>query len=295
MDWTEPKNEGDTFFFDFSRKKQTQLMHPLDAAFFTIDYITKNYPPPYTLLLSGGVDSQAMLYGWHLSKVPFETCSAVYNYNLNHHDLSTLKEFSTIHNIKINFVDFDLFNFLENEFERYSDLYLCGSPQICAHMKIADSIKEGTAIMSGNFIENNSLKPLTTNVITLWHYKRLSNKPSIPFFFLETEELAWSFNSYSIDPINLPNLSNPAYIQKVKALHHYGFPVIPQEKKYNGFEKVKVWYDENYKKPIPLPNKLIRIAGQGSNRIFDLLYRNKYEAKFSKYKYVKNFRQSSKN
>jgi len=279
MKWVKTSVKNKTYYFDFSKTK-THTSHALDAAIKAVVYISENYPPPYTLLLSGGVDSQAMLWAWHKSKVPYKTLSAVYNHNLNDHDLETIRTFAANHDISINFTDFDLFNFLETEYESYSDKYFCGSPQICTFMKIADGVKEGTVIMSGNFIQRDQIV-IPRNVAGLWHYKKLSNRNVIPYFFLETEDLAWAFNEYSWE---VPVKFN--YDVKVKTYQNFDFPIIPQEKKYNGFEKVKDWYDTNYKKPIPLENKVAKIMGQGSNRTFDLLYRNKFEVKFSQYKYV---------
>ena len=280
MNWVKTKVIDNNFYYDFKKTKNIEV-DPLTASLKTIDYITKTYTPPYTLMLSGGVDSQAMLYAWHLSKVPYTTLSAVYNYNLNDHDLVTLRDFSSNFNIHVNYKNFDLFNFLETEYLEYSNRYLCGSPHMCTYMKLADIIENGTVIMSGNFIQENTVV-MTANTAGLINYKNLSGKSIIPFFFLETEELAWAFNDFTLEDIN--NDKN-LYRRKVRTYQHFGFPVIKQNTKYTGFEKVKEWYDQNYNKPVPTDNKLIRLTGQGSNRIFDLLYRNKYEVKFSKYKY----------
>jgi len=279
MRWVKTSHKNATFYFDF-RKNKEHTIHALDAAINTVVYICQNYPPPYTLLLSGGVDSQAMLWAWHKSNAPYKTLSAVYNNNLNEHDLLTIRSFAATYNIDLNFIDFDLFNFLETEYNSYSEKFLCGSPQICTLMKIADEVKEGTVIMSGNFIQSNKVN-IPQNVAGLWHYKRLSERPVVPFFFLETEDLAWAFNEHSCSNFK----EGGSYNTKVATFQHYNFPVIPQEKKYNGFEKVKEWFDTNYTKPIPVENRIARIQGQGSNRIFDLLYRNKYEVKFAQYKY----------
>jgi hypothetical protein len=279
MDWVKKYNTETHFYFNYKKTNNIQI-EPLDAALYTVKHISEKYPPPYTLMLSGGVDSQAMLYAWHVSKIPYNTFSAIYNYNLNDYDLNTLKEFSSILNIDINYENFDLFNFLETEYPEYTNRYLCGSPHICTYMKLADTISNGTVIMSGNFIQSNYIT-MPSNLSGLLNYKKISGRPIVPFFFLETEELAWAFNDYTVD-----ESKDHGYMAKVQSYQHFGFPVIPQSSKLHGFEKVKEWFDHNYHKPIPTENKLIRIPSQGSNRIFDLLYRNKYEAKFSKYKYI---------
>jgi hypothetical protein len=55
--------------------------------------------------------------------------------------------------------------------------------------------------------------------------------------------------------------------------------------KINGFEKLKILYDTNPPRQPTIQEKISRLSNQTSNRNFDLLYRNKYESKFSKYKY----------
>ena len=297
LNWTSPKKIEDNYYFTFTPDNNKKLS-ALDAAFHTIEYITKNYPAPYTLYVSGGVDSQAMLYAWHKSGVPYQTFSAVYNQTLNEHDLCTLREFSELHDIKINYHDFDLISFLENEHDYYANEYYCGSPQITTFMKIADLTDTGTVIFAGQYImwQKNfgRLGIPDRNNFSLYNYGIKSNKNIVPFFFLETRELAYAFD------VMLPEIqlfhTPGSYGEKIKAFQYYGFPVIGQvdklsgyeevKTKINGFEKLKILYDTNPPRQPTVQDRISRIQGQSSYRNFDLLYRNKYEAKFLKYKYI---------
>jgi hypothetical protein len=297
LNWTNPKKLGDDYYFTF-KDIDGKKLSPLEAAFHTIEYITKNYPAPYTLYLSGGADSQAMLYAWHKSGVPYETFSAVYNETLNEHDLCTLREFSEQHNITIKYHDFDVISFLENEHDYYANEYYCGSPQVTSFMKIADMTTEGTVIFAGQFImaekHNGRLGIPDRNNFSLYHYGIKSKKNIVPYFFLETRELAYAFD------VMLPEIQEfhtpGSYGEKVKGFQYYGFPVIGQldklsgykevKTKLNGFEKIKILYDTNPPRQPTLQEKMSRIPRQYSNRNFDLLYRNKYESKFDKYKYI---------
>ena len=277
LDWVRITNIDNDYTLDYSNRNPVNIT-PLEAALFTVDYITKNYPAPYTLFLSGGIDSQAMLYAWHLSKVPFDTFSAVYNFDLNAHDLENLKLFSNQFSIDINFVSFDLFGFLDTEYSDYALSYRCCSPHICTYMKMSEMVKTGTCIFSGNFILDPRMF-IDRNNFGLYKFAKKTNKPIVGFFFSETEELAYSF----LPSINVHKISNTT-AARIEAYHSNGFPVIPQKEKYTGFEKVKEYYDLNIPKPKYKKIEIIH-PKQRSTRTFDLLYRNKYEIKFQDDKY----------
>jgi hypothetical protein len=268
----------------------------LQAAQNNIASIVTRFPPPYVLYLSGGSDSQAMLYAWHLSGIPFSTYSAVYNENLNFHDLEAMRQFSYIHNIKINYVEFDLFKFLQTEHDHFARTYYSGSPQFTSFMKMVDGQKEGTAIMSGNpllptkvvgsYIEygNN----LQLNAISLYHYARIANKNFVPYFLLESPETTYGFtlNDYTRYFMEDTTQYMIAYKMKIALYQSHGFPVLQQVKTTNGFEKVKEWFDAHYDiNTIPNLNKL-KIYKQKSMRVFDLLYRTSYEQRIANHKYI---------
>ena len=288
LSWTNPKKVGDDYYFTFKYKKDDNRLSALEAAQHTIEYITQNYPAPYTLYLSGGVDSQAMLYAWHKSGVPYKTFSATYNQSLNDYDIHNLREFSAQHNINIDYHDFDLISFLENEHDYYANEYRCGSPQITTFMKLADLTTEGTVIFSGQYImkekQNGNLGIPDRNNWSLYHYGIKSNKNIVPFFFLETNELAYAFD------VMLPEIqvfhTPGSYMDKVKCFQLNGFPVIEQEQGFNGFEKIKIMYDTNPPRLPTVQEKISKLPSQTSTRNFDVLYRNKYEVSFIKYKYV---------
>jgi hypothetical protein len=279
LDWVKIRVVEDiNYYLDFRSNHHTR-MNSIDAAIHTVNTIVKKYPPPYTLLVSGGVDSQGMLYAWHLSGHKFKAISAVYNFSSNLYDLTTLGIMSELYKIDINYYNFDLINFLQTEHEHYANKFLCGSPHMTTFMKLADLHKDETVILSGNFLVNNNPR-ISANHYGLYHYGTKSNPNFIPFFYLETKELAHSFveNKYT-------NEFKDVYSKKVSIYQSNGFPVLPQTKKMNGFEKIKDWFDENPPRQPTVEEKILRKSGQGSNRIFDLLYRNKFEYKFSKYKY----------
>lgn len=217
-------------------------------------------------MCSGGTDSQAMIYAWLKSGIPFNIISIKYTSNgtwWNQHDLSTLEEFTNLNKLNVEFKEFDIIHFLENELEYISKIYECPSPQISTHIKMTDLVPEGTIIFSGNFIENEKYASLTPALLGLHKfslYKKRKNINVIPFFFLEYPELAYAFHGN--------RLKNAKYLEN-------GFQIIPQPEKFTGFEKLKNFYDK-YSERITEKDRL-KFSGKRSNRVFDLLFRYPYE------------------
>lgn len=293
MNWIEIRQENFDYYLRYQIPRTT-VDDALKAAHDTIRCIVQNYPPPYTLMLSGGIDSQAMLFAWHTSDVPFKTFSAVYNNGLNENDLCTLREFSEKHSININFINFDLLSFLQNEHVNYVHKYRCGSPHMTTFMKLSELITEGTTILSGNFMPNNIRLPISKNNFGLYRFSKLENKPMVPFFFCETQELAFAFKlktemvkQHSVKKAQLvTDTDELGYLLRTQRYLDNNFPVIPQKHKMTGFELVKDYYDEHFRHLITPRDKMMINGRQHSKRTFDLLLRNKYEFLFNSDKFV---------
>lgn len=239
--------------------------------------IVAKYPGPYTLMLSGGVDSQAMLWAWHLSGIPFEAVSFRFENDFNIHDVETIERFieCTQIPIKIQVKYLDVIDFLENSLPEYSDKYECSSPQICTHMRMCEEITEGTIVFSGNFAMTPSRNGpmLSYAILGIQRYAQRTGKSIIPFFFLHTKELAYSFIKF--DDVGLTD----SYEMKVNMYRAAGFPVMKQKEKYTGFEKIKDYYDSQ-KDRVSIKTRL-KFAGKPSTRNFDLLFRYPYELKIN--------------
>lgn len=240
-------------------------MLPIDAACDAVKQITEEYPGPYTLMCSGGIDSQAMIYAWHKANVPFSIVSFKYvsnNIVFNDYDLAQLTEFTDKLGLPVEFKTLDLISFLENELPEVAVAMDCDSPQINALIQVAQTVTEGTTIFSGNFICGN-LIGFNYTILGLHRYAIKQNVSCVPFFFVHTPELAYSLTPYNTDLENYGNNYLAA-----------GFPIIKQAQKYNGFEKVKDFYD-SYSKEIPLPLRM-NAMNKPSRRIFDILFRYPY-------------------
>jgi len=258
----------DEFFIKVSPPPENLLNESaLDIAIKCVKKISHAYPPPYNLMCSGGTDSQAMCYAWLKSGIPFNIISIKYVSNdvwWNQHDLVTLEEFANINKLEINFKEFDVIDFLENDLKDIATKYECPSPQISTHIKMTDLVPSGTIIFSGNFIPNPKpiyLTPALLGLHKLALYKSRKDISVIPFFFLEYLELAYAFDYNCL-------IKNDQYLK-------HGFEIISQPSKITGFEELKNFYDKYQERIKPIDR--LRFANKPSNRVFDLLFRYPYE------------------
>jgi hypothetical protein len=266
------------------------INNPLTAAIAAVNDIVKNYPPPYNLLASGGIDSQAMIYAWKKSNYPFKVYTFRYNETYNWHDIKTLPEFCESEDIDYTIIDFDYFKFLEEEYDQLAKKYKCSSPQISMHIKMASYFNEGTCIYSGNML-NLKRSNLTYAMLGLYRFSKTpEGKNVVPYFFLHLPELAYSLNQYGmklygtdIDDASLASenteIRQVGYYHKVDLYRHAGFPVIPQQKKFTGFEKYKEHYDTHADACQDVKTRL-KWSAKPSARPFDWLFRYPYEELF---------------
>lgn len=269
MHWARVTESTNSLEVDF--RAGLKEYRPLKAAILAVHNICQNYPAPYHVMVSGGIDSQAMLYAWHLSGVEFIAVSAVYNHDLNNYDLEQLREFSTKELIDVEYRDFDLLHFLQSGYVSYAEKYRCSSPQIATHMAIGEDLP-GTKIYSGNFLTTTAA--LTYAQLSLYRYSCNHLINVVPYFFLHTPELA-----YSMRPLAAKFSGSDVYKNRVDSYRAAGFPVIPQIQKFTGFEKVKDLYDREYSHLLTTELKL-QHSGRASSRVFDMVLRYPYEKKF---------------
>lgn len=272
--WTQDLNSYHTdyasFVIDFSNYDKTEKYTAIDSALLTIDKIVEEYPPPYTLMCSGGVDSQSMLYSWLKSGKDFTVVSARYVSNgiwFNDYDLNDLNKFAIKHNIDIKYIDINIINFLENDLTYISKKYDCDSPQICTHIKMTDSIDRGTILFSGNVTGPDYGNTIDYTLMGMHRFALSLNesKRVVPFFFIHTPELVYSFISeHSIKEVK-------AVEDKFTIYSKNGFDIVKPNRKYTGFESLKNYYDQ-FQTRVDTRSRLL-YASMPSQRVFDLLFR----------------------
>jgi hypothetical protein len=244
----------------------------LEVSSRCIKTISEEYPGPYYLFASGGVDSQSMIWCWMNSGIPFTVISFRYihdNIIYNNHDLEQLEQFSTKYNIPVTYKNFDPIEFVETELVSYATRYQCTSPQICTHMKMSEEIKDGTIIFSGNFSAHSYY---TYTIFGIKRYVDITKRSIIPFFFLHDAELAGVINKVN-SQTTLDLTSHDLYTRKIACLQRADIPVIPQVQKYTGFEQIKEYYDKQQDR-VSIRDRL-KFANKPSKRVFDVLFRYK--------------------
>lgn len=262
---------------------------PIEEAIKLVHNIVDNTPSPHYLMLSGGIDSQAMLYAWVKAGVKFIPVSFRYNKTYNSHDLYNCANFLEKFDLKTNILDIDVFSFLHDELHSYSRKYICNSPQITLHMKFVDTINDGTCVFSGNPLNlhnyGNSGSQIDYTILGLYRYSLLSGKSVVPFFFFHTPELQWAFsNNYENKTMPLiKKYDLKSYSVKIMDYMTAGFEITPTNK-YSGFERYKIYYD-GFKNQFDYRTLLVKYQQFPSKRLFDLLFRyplfeiNKYNTK----------------
>jgi hypothetical protein len=278
-------SKGSFFVVDFTNEnKPFQKLSAIEAALYTINQIVENYPAPYTLMCSGGHDSQAMMWAWHTSGIPFRVVSVKYISNgiwFNKHDLVVLEEFTKQYNINVTYLEFDIINFLEHELIAISQLSDCSSPHLCTYMKMVDNITAGTIIFSGDVImkatipsygarlQNHAISSLSYVLTGIHRYAEEANtekRKIISTFLMHTPELMHA----AAIPLKM-HVNDGRFDTKIQNYINNNFPIIKQLNKYTGFEKIKEYYDA-FPNRVP-PRERIKYANCPSKRVFDLLFR----------------------
>lgn len=221
---------------------------------------------PIKLFLSGGIDSEVMAEAFLLAQVNFEVVIGRYNDDLNYHDYKDAVAFCEQHNLKVEFIDIDVFSFLENGGAlKYAQELGCRSPQIAVHLHMLDQVS-GFCILAGNPIfpvfknsDQMMLKQLrskkleianvwgapnqTQSVYLRWFEKR--NRRGEPFFFQSSSDLCMSFlNLDEIVSFMAVGVKNHDYRMKCQMYSLAGFKATARKDKYTGFEKYRSAYDK---------------------------------------------------
>jgi hypothetical protein len=273
-DLKDKRDSGEELVIKFETNLTPNNISPLEAAIIAVNDIITNYPPPYTLMCSGGCDSQTMIWAWHISNVKFNIVSIRYISNgiyFNEHDHNTLVLFSKINEFTVTYLDFDIIHFLENDLHEVAIANECSSPQICTHIQFSKLIQAGTILFSGNVLYHIQNHNTISDALLGLHRYAISvtnqTRAVIPFFLLHNPIFARSFD---ISTDTTKNISIADLYIKAK------FPIIEPIQKFTGFEKVKEFYDKySYR---VTTNEKLKYLSKRSRRVFDLLFRYPYQS-----------------
>jgi|TARA_B110000881_G_scaffold209820_1_gene216524 hypothetical protein len=128
--------------------------------------ITERFPGPFDLMLSGGVDSELVLYCHKKLKLPINIFVAKYADGLNQLDFHEAMETCRIYDVKPTIIDIDLKKFFESgeAYDYYTKSY-CAAPGHLPHMKIIDCLDNMPIMADGMHVDN-----FRTNKKRLWQF-----------------------------------------------------------------------------------------------------------------------------
>ena len=220
------------------------------------------------LTFSGGIDSQCMLQAWKESGLNFKVYTLVFKNDLNIQDVTNARKYCKEQNIQLHEIELDVVNFLSRENYDYGIKYQSASPHYNVHYKMYDILANmnHTGVCSGgNSIvhsQNDYGVAFTKNTLNFINYFKISSFPCQGSFLSFTPEIAWSicllsedigldidlFKNKSsifrnIDQTTKNNIDNRVYKIKTNGYIRMGFNIIPQDKKYTGFELVKKYFE----------------------------------------------------
>jgi hypothetical protein len=159
------------------------------------------------------------------------------------------------------------------------------------------SFNTGTQIMSGNLVLSPDLLGMGAEHYSLIRYAKEinpinSDKKVIPFFFLHDHQIARA-GSMINNQISTQKISTLAkqkfnYIDEGSAskcawLLLHGFPVIPQEFSYSGFEQFKDVYEKHHSATSEeklMASRCVLDMDKVSHRVFDIHHRYLVSTKF---------------
>lgn len=217
------------------------------------------------VLLSGGVDSQAMVQCWAEANLQFDVVAFRFKNDLNIQDFNYAVQYCKIKNLNYVEIDFDVITFLNRENFNIGIKYNSVSPHFNVHYKMAEILKDMgyTGICCGGFAPILINGDWGTNYsYNTCRYTTVSEKLGIPLqgnFLSYTPELAWSIAllTQTFEAKLHPDIMNDEfelyneqrYETKIKGYELSGFNLIPQPQKFTGFELVKKHYEKLTRDP----------------------------------------------
>lgn len=294
-------------FFDSLKFDQVSLKkYRIEAAIECAKMLGDNP----ALCISGGVDSQSMLQAWIEAGLKFKTYILVFNDNLNVQDVSHARMYCKKNNITLNEYHLNVTSFLTRNNWDIGMKYQSSSPQFNTHYYFFDILKEmgHTGICTGGQtpIYNKGVwgENFNRNSFNFITYSRISNFPCQGSFLSFYPKLCWAagllspeitINKGTAEYQDLLEINAMRYESKVKGYRNTGFNIIPQNKKYTGFEFVKSHFEEKtgdgwaFEKKFRIPlekhfrGNMFRNKFKLSKEVLDkleLIYRNNVRSSF---------------
>ena len=225
------------------------------------------------ICLSGGIDSQTLLYIWNEQQIPFTAVTFDFGNGFNSQELSDAQRFAEYLNIPLKIIKLDVMRFLLRDLKDFSKKYNIFSPQFAVHAYFLDTIRNlgyTGALFGGNglLLTDTSLDFRVTDaqLLDIEKYSSTTKFPVIHSFLSFDKNLCISLAmltsiiDYDLNPENpivkttfdpstkalRPNIEvSPIsrYESKINSYKKLGCKLIPQDRKKTGFEEIKNYYN----------------------------------------------------
>lgn len=251
------------FFNNLKFDEQSLKKYRIDAAIRCAETLGPNP----ALLLSGGIDSQAMVLCWQEAGLEFDVIIGVFKDGLNKHDVDDARMFCESSGIPYKELDINITKFLASENYFFSQKYKSYSPHFNTHYKMVELLSAqgytgacfgGATVFkhNGNFGQNFMGMP--------FHFLKIQHLLPIPMqgsFLSFSPELCWVIGlqgreiSYTlkgdegriiVDQNLLDRINDLRYKEKISSYLNSGLKITPQKQKFTGFELVKEYYAKKY-------------------------------------------------
>ena len=247
------------FFEDLKTDKDSLRQYRVNAALRARNILGDKI----ALAFSGGIDSQAMIQCFIEAGISFDLFVLIFKDEMNSQDVDHARLFAEKHNLVLNEIEIDIISFLTRDSYQVGENYKCTSPQFASHYVLYDKIREMgyTGICCGGTAFAKSLEgwgpTLSAAQSNFVEYSVKHSFPVLGNFLGYDPYLCWSialqtpmFSSswmISLEPNNdYLGQQHLRYAAKVEGYRNTGFDIIPQETKFNGFEKVKEYFSVKY-------------------------------------------------
>lgn len=240
-------------FFDDLKFDEESLKHYRMQATFLANRELGGKP---AIAFSGGIDSQCAVLCFKELGIPCDIYVLKFKYDLNIHDIKNAYKFATENNIELKEIELDVMNFLSRENHDYGMKYKSPSPQFNVHFKmfnILQSMGYSGVVCGGN-------SPLQTkngvwgsnfqrNSQSYMNYTKESGFMCQGNFLSFYPNLAWAIAlmtpatdilDHSVqDYLTRIYAEDRRYADKLIGYKKVFSNIMPQDKKYTGFETIK--------------------------------------------------------
>jgi hypothetical protein len=247
-------------------------MSPIEEAMLAAQHIAESAKEPLFLCLNGGIDSLAMAEAFFRAKVPFTAAIFKFKNYLNGYDIKYAIRFCEARGIRYTVFPIDIARFCEDG--RYFELahrYRCRSPRVAVQIEGMSKIP-GVPILSWEppipRIDPAGTLHLSVpndHSFAVQRYLEGEQRPGIPFFFLYSPELFYSF-------IHLPLMQEALFekgirvseydprVFKAKLYRQGGFELSFGTRSHgDGFERVRTAFQGKQKTSVPTYDRLFLI------------------------------------